>query len=127
MKEAVTGWKARLCACAIPRGKIIMAASKTTQAMKINLKAILSSIVTAVSFSVGAASTYADNDLFASINGGRGNGARFLYQYTPARTQSTFLSGLTPPPALAFGPAGKNLPESTAIVPGGYHHRTAAP
>src|SRR2546423_13603753 len=97
MKEAVTGWKARLCACAIPRGKIIMAASKTTQAMKINLKAILSSIVTAVSFSVGVASTYADNDLFASINGGRGKGARVLFQNTPGRTPGTLLFRLNPP------------------------------
>src|SRR2546423_10845921 len=117
MKEAVTGWKARLCACAIPRGKIIMAASKTTQAMKINLKAILSSIVTAVSFSVGAASAYADNDLFASVNGGSGNGAGFFYQYTPAGTQRTFLSGLNRPRGLAFGSGGKNFPNTNTTEP----------
>ena len=101
-----------------------MAASKTTQTMKINLKAILSSIVTAVSFSVGAASTYADNDLFASINGGSGNRAGFLYQYTPAGTQSTFLSGLNRPRGLAFGSGGNIFLNSTVTDSGGNYQGT---
>ena len=76
--------------------------------MKTNLKTILSSLVTAACFSIGAASTaHADhNDLFASINGGSGNGAGFIYQYTPTGTQSTFLSSLNRPRGLAFNSAG---------------------
>lgn len=76
--------------------------------MKINLKTILSSLVTAASLSLGTAlSTYADhNNLLASINGGAGNGAGFIYEYTPAGAQSTFLSGLNRPRGLAFGSGG---------------------
>src|SRR2546423_6888615 len=104
-----------------------MPASKPTQAMKINLKAILSSIVTAVSFSVGVASTYADNDLFASINGGSGNGAGFLYQDNPARTESTFPSGLNPPRGLAFRHGGNNFLDRTATDSPGEYQRQKLP
>jgi sugar lactone lactonase YvrE len=76
--------------------------------MKIYLKAILISLVTVACLSVGTVSTArADSDdLFASINGSPGNGAGFIYQYTPAGAQSTFLSGLNRPRGLAFHSAG---------------------
>ncbi|MEY2558863.1 MAG: hypothetical protein QOE34_2288 [Verrucomicrobiota bacterium] len=47
--------------------------------MKIKLNAILSSLVTAACLSVGTAGTaHAQNDLFASVNGGSGNAAGFI-------------------------------------------------
>jgi DNA-binding beta-propeller fold protein YncE len=48
----------------------------------------------------------APGDLFASINGGPGNGAGFIYQYTPDGMQSTLASGLSRPRGLAFDSAG---------------------
>jgi hypothetical protein len=39
----------------------------------------------------------APGDLFASINGGPGNGAGFIYRYTPDGAQSLFASGLSRP------------------------------
>jgi sugar lactone lactonase YvrE len=85
--------------------------------MKTNLKTILSSLITAACLSVGTAWTaYADNnDLFASINGGNGNSAGFIYQYTPAGVQSTFLSSLNRPRGLVFSPTGNIFLASTAV------------
>ena len=85
--------------------------------MKINLKATLSSLVTVVCLSLGIAGTaHADpNDLFASINGSNGNGAGFIYRYTPTGTQSTFLSGLNKPRGLAFDSAGNIFLASTFV------------
>ena len=48
----------------------------------------------------------APGDLFASINGGPGNGAGAIYQYAPNGVQSTFASGLNQPRGLAFDSAG---------------------
>jgi sugar lactone lactonase YvrE len=45
-------------------------------------------------------------DLFASINGGLGNGVGFIYQYTPDGVQSTVASGLSRPRGLAFDSEG---------------------
>ena len=73
--------------------------------MKTTLKTILTSLAIAAGLSIPAVRA-ADNDQFASINGGPGNGAGFVYQYTPAGTQSTFLSGLNRPRGLAFGSGG---------------------
>ena len=83
--------------------------------MKTNLKAILSSLVTATCFSIGAASTaHADHDdLFVSVNApGPGSTPGAIYQYTPAGTQSTFVSAISKPRGLAFG-SGGNLFVST--------------
>jgi DNA-binding beta-propeller fold protein YncE len=48
----------------------------------------------------------APGDLFASINGGPGNGAGFIYRYTRDGAQSLFASGLSRPRGLAFDSAG---------------------
>jgi sugar lactone lactonase YvrE len=83
--------------------------------MKTNLKTILSILLTAACFSVGAVSTvHADNnDLFVSINApGPSATPGAIYQYTPAGTQSTFVSSISKPRGLAFGGAG-NLFVST--------------
>jgi sugar lactone lactonase YvrE len=45
-------------------------------------------------------------DIFASINGARGNGAGFIYKYTPDGVQSTVASGLSRPRGLAFDSVG---------------------
>lgn len=83
--------------------------------MKINLKATLSSLVTAACFSLGTAGTaQADpNDLFVSVNApGPGATPGAIYQYTPSGTQSTFVSSISKPRGLAFG-SGGNLFVST--------------
>jgi sugar lactone lactonase YvrE len=93
--------------------------------MKTTLKTILSSLVTAA-LSLGIASTaLADStNLFASINGGPGAGAGFVYEYTPAGTQSTFLSGLNRPRGLAFGSGGNIFLNSTVIDGSGNYQGT---
>ena len=48
----------------------------------------------------------APGDLFASINGGPGNGVGSIYTYTPNGIQGTFASGLDHPRGLAFDDAG---------------------
>lgn len=85
--------------------------------MKTNLKAFLSSLVTAVCFSIGTA--HADNnDLFVSINApGPSATPGAIYQYTPTGTQSTFVSSISKPRGLAFG-SGGNLFASTNAASG---------
>ncbi|HZE56481.1 MAG TPA: hypothetical protein VE031_01380 [Chthoniobacterales bacterium] len=89
--------------------------------MRTILKTILSWLAIAACLAVGTASiALADsNDLFASINGASGNGAGFLYQYTAAGAQSTFLSSLNRPRGLAFGSGGNIFLNSTVTDSGG--------
>ena len=82
--------------------------------MKTLLRTILTSLVVAGCVSAVRA---ADNDLFASINGGSGNGAGFVYQYTPAGAQSTFLSGQNRPRGLAFGVGGNIFMATNTSTP----------
>ena len=77
--------------------------------MKIKVKKTLSSLVAVVCLSFGTAATvYADpNDLFVSVNApGPSATPGAIYQYTPAGTQSTFVSSISKPRGLAFGSAG---------------------
>ncbi|HSV63927.1 MAG TPA: hypothetical protein VLH83_11340, partial [Chthoniobacterales bacterium] len=77
--------------------------------MKINLKTTLSSLLTVVCLSLGTAATaHADsNDLFVSVNApGPSATPGAIYKYTPAGTQSTFVSSISKPRGLAFGTAG---------------------
>ena len=77
--------------------------------MKINLKTTLSSLVAVASLSLGTAATsYADpNDLFVSVNApGPSATPGAIYQYTPAGTQSTFVSSISKPRGVTFGSAG---------------------
>jgi len=62
----------------------------------------------------------APGDLFASINGGPGNGVGFIYKYTSAGVQSTFASGLNRPRGLAFDSAG-NLFVVTTFADATFH------
>jgi hypothetical protein len=64
----------------------------------------------------------APGDLFASINGGPGNGVGFIYQYTPDGVQSTFASGLSRPRGLAFDSEG-NLFVATNFIDRTFHSR----
>ena len=88
--------------------------------MKIHLKATLSSLVTVVCLSLGTAATaYADaNDLFVSVNApGPSATPGAIYKYTPAGTQSTFVSSISKPRGLAFG-SGGNLFVCTNVSSG---------
>jgi DNA-binding beta-propeller fold protein YncE len=55
----------------------------------------------------------APGDLFASINGGPGNGVGSIYTYTPNGVQMTFASGLTRPRGLAFDSVGNLIVATT--------------
>jgi DNA-binding beta-propeller fold protein YncE len=57
----------------------------------------------------------ASGDLFASINGGPGNGLGSIYQYTPTGVQTTFASGLSRPRGVAFDSVG-NLFVATNFI-----------
>jgi sugar lactone lactonase YvrE len=62
----------------------------------------------------------APGDLFASVNGGPGNGVGSIYQYTPSGVQTIFASGLSRPRGLAFDSAG-NLFVATTFVDATFH------
>ena len=76
--------------------------------MKINLKAILSSLVGIACLLVGAVRTAdAQSDLFVSVNApGPGSTPGAVYRYTPTAVQSTFLPDVSKPRGLAFDSAG---------------------
>jgi DNA-binding beta-propeller fold protein YncE len=70
-------------------------------------KAIIVAALAAALLAVtGATANGAPGDLFASINGGSGNGIGAIYQYASNGVQSTFASGLNQPRGLAFDSAG---------------------
>src|SRR4051794_10608948 len=88
--------------------------------MRTTLKTLLTSLAIAGCLSLGTASIAraADNDLFVSVNApGPGSTPGAIYQYTPAGTQSTFVSSITKPRGLAFG-GGGNLFVSTNAASG---------
>jgi sugar lactone lactonase YvrE len=76
--------------------------------MKINLKAILSSLVGIACLLVGTVrSANAQSDLFVSVNApGPGSTPGAVYRYTPSAVQSTFLPDVSKPRGLAFDSAG---------------------
>jgi hypothetical protein len=76
--------------------------------MKINLKAIVSSLVGTACLLVGTARTAnAQSDLFVSINApGPGSTPGAVYRYTPSAVQSTFLPDVSKPRGLAFDSGG---------------------
>ena len=63
----------------------------------------------------------APGDLFASVNGGPGNGVGSIYQYTPDGVQSTFASGLSRPRGLAFDSVGNLFVATNFLDNTGYH------
>jgi DNA-binding beta-propeller fold protein YncE len=83
------------------------------------MKALIKSIRSACATVILAMATLTANgesgDLFASVNGGFGNGLGSIYQYTPNGERSTFASGLNRPRGLAFDSAGNLLVATTFI------------
>jgi trimeric autotransporter adhesin len=65
----------------------------------------------------------APGDLFASVNGGPGNGLGFIYKYAPNGVQSTFAPKLSRPRGLAFDSEG-NLFVATNFASNGVYNAT---
>ena len=82
--------------------KIMKGLSKTSLRMTVIFTAF---VLVIMAIAVGTAHG-APGDLFASINGGPGNGAGAIYQYARDGTQSTFASDLNQPRGLAFDSVG---------------------
>jgi DNA-binding beta-propeller fold protein YncE len=83
------------------------------------MKAVIRSICSACGAVILAMATLTASgepgDLFASVNGGFGNGLGSIYQYTPNGERSTFASGLDRPRGLAFDSAGNLFVATTYI------------
>jgi DNA-binding beta-propeller fold protein YncE len=83
------------------------------------MKAMIKSTCSACATLILAMATLTANgepgDLFASVNGGFGNGVGSIYRYTPIGERSTFASGLNRPRGLAFDSAG-NLFVATTFI-----------
>jgi len=69
------------------------------------LKITFTTILLVLACIVFSTANGAPGDLFASINGGPGNGVGFIYKYTPDGVQSTVASGLSRPRGVAFDTA----------------------
>ena len=65
-----------------------------------------------------------DADLFASVNGNTQNDGGFIYKYTPAGVQSTFVSGLSRPRGVKFGCAGDLFVATTTLDMSGNFQET---
>lgn len=76
------------------------------RAKNVRLPGILSAFAVVIIVISGSTADGAPGDLFASINGGPGNGAGAIYQYAPDGTKTLFAYGLNQPRGLAFDSAG---------------------